>query len=462
MTEPLHLTDCPKFTLLLKSHTQKKRLIEAKNKLLNVYPFEVEEQKLLIIRTDKKDKYDVYISNEEITHESDIRKLLLISLLCVTALCTLIMIMHNVTAKKMDEAKRQKELEKQKLEQERLEKGKEEKLEKLKAEYLDMKESEYEKIYPYIERIYSAMPDKTTVENISIDRNHFTVEVTTNDSVTILSNFEESKAFAEVKMTRTNIKGGKEAVSYTGDFSRLIKTADGSLSLDEKIYFYTDEINRINKRTELQKDIQLSEYIGKIRTSLHKNNCQEQYIQLRGKEKNAEIDFFVLSASWNILNFIKEIQSEENNLIDVKNIRIHNSEERNKIQTTICFDTGIELKQDDGILCEYADLKIEAAEIDRIFYKAPAQKPAMQKSPATKNVQPQKTIKTQTPLKLKKLTYIGLTKSNAQTFVLAKDDDMGSIYKLVLADKETDGDCCVKTDGGFMVRLRGEYYEVKK
>lgn len=39
---------------------------------------------------------------------------------------------------------------------------------------------------------------------------------------------------------------------------------------------------------------------------------------------------------------------------------------------------------------------------------------------------------------------------------------MGSIYKLVLADKETDGDCCVKTDGGFMVRLRGEYYEVKK
>ena len=101
MTEQLHLTDCPKFTLLLKSHTQKKRLIEAKNKLLNVYPFEVEEQKLLIIRTDKKDKYDVYISNEEITHESDMRKLLLISLLCVAALCALIMTMHNVTAKKI-------------------------------------------------------------------------------------------------------------------------------------------------------------------------------------------------------------------------------------------------------------------------------------------------------------------------------------------------------------------------
>ena len=460
MTEPL--TDCPKFTLLLKSHTQKKRLIEAKNKLLNIYPFEVEEQKLLIMRTDKKDRYDVYISSGEITHESDIKKLLLISLPCVTALCALIMMMHNVTAKKMEKAKLQKELEKQKLEQERLEKGKEEKLEELKAEYLDLKESEYERIYPYIERIYSAMPDKTTVENISIDRNHFTVEVTTNDSVTILSNFEESKAFTEVKMTRTNIKGGKEAVSYTGDFSRLIKTADGSLSLDEKIYFYTDEINRIDKRAELLRDIQLSEYIGKIRAALHKNNCQEQYIQLRGKEKNAEIEFFVLSSSRAVLNFLNEIQDGENNLIDVKNIRIHNSEERNGMQTAICFDTGIELKQENGIISEYADLKIEASEIDRIFYKAPAPKPALQKSPATRNAQPQKAIKTQTPLKLKKLTYIGLTKSNAQTFVLAKDEDMGSIYRLVLTDKETEGDCCVKTDGGFTARLRGQYYEVKK
>lgn len=462
MTEPLHLTDCPKFTLLLKSHTQKKRLTEAKKELLNIYPFEVEEQKLLIIRTDKKDKYDVYISNEEITHESEIKKILLISLLCVTALCALIMIMHNVTAKKMDEARQQKELEKQKQEQERLEKRKEEELDKLKAEYLDMKESEYEKIYPYIERIYSAMPEKTTIENISIDRNHFTVEVTTNDSVTILSNFEGSKAFSEVKMTRTSIKGGKESVSYMGDFSRLIKTADGSLSLDEKIYFYTDEINRLNKRTELLKDIQLSEFLKNIRAALHKNSCQEQYIQLRSKEKNVELEFFVLSSSRAILNFLNEIQSKENSLVDVKSIRIHNSEERNGMQTTICFDTGIELKQADRILSEYADLKIEAAEIDRIFYKTTAPKPAMPKSHSAINVQPQKVIKMQTPLKLKKLTYIGLTKSNAQTFILAKDEDMGSIYKLVLADKETDGDCCVKTDGGFMARLRGEYYEVKK
>lgn len=462
MTEELHITDCPKFTLLLKSHTQKKRLVEAKKELLNIYPFEVEEQNLLIIRTDKKDKYDVYISKEEIKHDSDIKKLFLISLFCITAICLLIIILHNATIKKMEEAKLLKELEKQKLEQERLEKGKEEKLEKLKAEYLDMKESEYEKIYPYIERIYSAMSDKTTIENITIERNHFTVEVTTYDSVAILSNFEGSKLFTEIQMTRTNVRDGRETVSYTGEFARFIKTTDELLSLDEKIDFYTEEIKRINKRTELQSAYLLSEYIKTIRSILHKNNCQEQYIQLRRKDNNAEIEFFVLSSSRNILNFLKRIQNEESNLFDIKNIRIHNGEERNRIQTTICFDTGIELRQEDGILSEYADLRIEADEIDRIFYKASVPKAAVSKTPATRNTQPQKSVRIQTPLILKKLTYIGLTKSNTQTFFLVKDEDMGSIYKLILTETEIDGDCCIQTDSGFKAKIRGEYYEVKK
>ena len=462
MTEQLHLTDCPKFTLLLKSHTQKKRLIEAKNKLLNIYPFEVEEQKLLIIRTDKKGKYDVYISNEEIKHDLDIKKLLFISLLCVIALCSLVIIMHNITAKKLEEVTQQKELERQKAEETKILKEKEEKLKKINAEYMGIKESECQKIYPFIERVYSAMTDKTTIENISIDRNIFTVEVTTKDSITILSNFENNNAFNTVKMTRTNIKDARETVSYTGEFARFIKTADDSLSLHEKIAFYTEEINRINKRAALQQAVQLSEYIKNIRTVLHKNNCHEQYIQLRGKDNNAEIEFFVLSTSRNILNFINEIQNEENNLIDIKNIRIHNSEERNRIQTTICFDTGIELKQDDQNLAEYTDLKIESSEIDRIFYKTPVQKTAVSKSSVIKNVQPKKNNRTQVPLKLKKLTYVGLTKSNGNSLVIVKDDDMGSIYKLILTETEINGDCCMQTAGGFKAKIRGEYYEVKK
>lgn len=462
MSEQLPLIDCPKFTLLLKSHTKKKRRIEAKNNLLSIYPFEVEEKKLLIVRTDKKGKYDIYILKDEISDNFDIRKLLLISLLCAAALGTLILFMHHVTVKKLEEVSAQKEFEKKKLEEKRIKKEKAEKLKKLSEEYLDKKQSEYQKIYPYIERLYSVMTDKTTIENIFIDKSNFTVEVTTKDSLIILSNFESNNFFKTVKMTRTNIKDGKETVSYTGEFTGFIKQVDESLSLDEKTALYIEEINKINKRAELQQDIQLSEYIKKIRIVLHKNNCQEQYIQLKGKDKNAETEFFVLSSSRNILNFINEIQSEENNLIDIKSIRIHNSEERNRIQTTICFDTGIELKQEAQNLGEYADLKIEASQIDKIFYKTPAPKSVVLKSTAAKNVKSEKNLKPQLPLKLKKLTYIGLTKTNSNTLVIVKDEDMGSIYKLILTEKEISSDCCIQDANGFMAKIRGEYYEVKK
>lgn len=68
----------------------------------------------------------------------------------------------------------------------------------------------------------------------------------------------------------------------------------------------------------------------------------------------------------------------------------------------------------------------------------------------------------QVPSALKKLTYIGLTKSNGKTLVIVKDEDMQSIYKLALTDTQTGGDFCIETDTGYRAKLRGEYYEVKK
>ncbi len=65
-------------------------------------------------------------------------------------------------------------------------------------------------------------------------------------------------------------------------------------------------------------------------------------------------------------------------------------------------------------------------------------------------------------MKLKKLTYVGLTKSNGNSLVIVKDDDMGSIYKLIFTETEINGDCCMQIDGGFKAKIRGEYYEVKK
>ena len=74
MTEVHYFNGCPKFTLILKSHTQKHRLVEARKELLNVYPYEIKENNIYIVKTDKRKQFDVYISKEEINYKKSIKK----------------------------------------------------------------------------------------------------------------------------------------------------------------------------------------------------------------------------------------------------------------------------------------------------------------------------------------------------------------------------------------------------
>ncbi len=461
MTEHNHLADCPKFTLILKSHTRKKRLLEAKTELMDMYPFEVCERNILLVKTKLKGQYDIYISRDEILYEKNVKKAILIILICCVIAGILVLTIQRAAVKKIEDAEQLKKIEKIKLEEEQARKAKLEKLEKLQAEYSKNKQSEYEKVYPYIERIYSAVTSKATIENVYIEGNTFTVELTAKDTAGILSNFEQGSAFCSIKMNRTKIKDGKETVTYTGEFAKSIKAPDEKLSVEEKIDFYSAEISRMNRRTKDKQSKRLSEYIKNIRNVLHKNNCHEQYIQLRGNADSAEVEFYILSSSKNILTFINAIQSGQENLTDIKSLRIYNTPENNRIQTTVCFDTGIELKKDDSMIAEYADKKIEVSEIDRIFYKSPVPKTSsVQHAARTSGLQ--NTVPRKVSILHRNLAYIGITKSNGVTLVLAKDEDMGSIYKFVLTDSETGGDYCIRTEKGFSAKLRGEYYEVNR
>ncbi|WP_296663105.1 MULTISPECIES: hypothetical protein [unclassified Treponema] len=463
MTSQVMPQNCPKFTLHLKSHTRRKRIAEAKSTLASLYPFEVNEKKLLILKTDIKWQYDVYLLKEEIKRELNIKKLCLAILPGIFILAVLTLAIRYAALKNTESLKAQKELEKQKQDEERIQKEKEEKLAQLKKTYNEKKHLEYEKIYPCIERIYSAMAEKTaTIENISIQKNAFTVEATAKDAVSILANFEKSRTFTSVKMNRTTVKNGAEIVSYNGEFSRLWKETDEKSSLDKKIEFYETELLKMQSQAEEKQGITLSEYIKNIRNIMHKNSCNEQYIQIKGKSGNAEIEFFVLSGSKGILNFIREIQEGDENLIDIKSFALRNSENRSRIQTTVCFDTGIKFKQNDALLSEYTDKKIDLSEIDRIFYKAPSAKTTIKTESAKNRTTAAKSNEQNSPAGIKKLTYIGRTKLNGKDFVIAKDDGMGSIYKISLAKTESVGDFCIQTGYGYRAKLRGEYYEVKK
>lgn len=463
MTERTKPRDCPKFSLLLKSHTRRKRLLEAKRELEGLYPFEVDEKNILILKTDKKGLYEIYISKETVKNELNAKKLCLAAIACVLAMVTLIFATHHAAMKNAESIKARKELERQRQEETRLLKEKEQKLASLEEEYDERKSSEYEKIYPCIERLYSAMPEKTTIESMSLEKNSFTVEATTKDAAAVLANFEKSGAFAYVKMSRTTVKDGVETVAYNGEFSRLWKRACETLSIDERIEFYETELSKIKARSEKMREAALSDYIKTVRAAMHKNGCGERNIQLRGNSDSAEIEFFIVSDSRGVLNFIKEIQEGEESLVDIKRLSIRNSENRNGVQTTICFDTGIELKQSDVRLSEPAGKSVEPSEMDRIFRKAPAPKTVASNLTATpKNANVKKTEKKSVPRQLKKLSFIGLTKIKGRDFVMAKDDDMGVIYKLAVTETETSGDFCVQCNGGYMAEIRGERYEVRR
>lgn len=457
------LSKFQKFTLPLKSKTEKKRISEAQNALVSLYPFKIERSNIFILRTDKKGLFDIYITDHKIkNHRHKLLIILAISAVFIISI-TVILIERKELLKNRAIYIEQKEKELKEQEEIKIQKEKIEKLNLLKTEYDEKKENQYEKIYPYIERIYSVMSENTTIENIIIQRNSFSVEVTTNDAMKILELFEESGAFNSIKMNRTTINNKTETVNYNGEFSRNWKHAEQNLSLDEKISFYSKEIEKIENRHNNLNAIPLSEYIKKIRDSLHKNGCAEQYIQLRENATSVEIEFFILSSSRNILTFINEIQSEADNLIDIKQLHIRNSEERSRIQTTICFTTESESEKIIEEFKEYEEHRIPAAEIDKVFYKASGNNKnkvkVMEEKKINKSSLNQNSLK---PELLKELLYIGITKSEDTTYVIAKDEEMESIYKFILTSEEKSGDFCIETTNGYKAKIRDDYYEVRK
>lgn len=472
MNKAVHFYTGQRFSLPLKSRSEKKRVLEAKESLSGIYPFSVETDNILVSKTGRKGVYDVYVSKEKVRKTGRPAKFALaLAVLFAMSLVTGFYVRLKMQKKERD-SMAQKEMERQKAEGMRILKEKEEALESLENEY-DKKVSEsYGKIYPYMERIYIAIGENSTVENISISRDSFSIEVTTKDAVRILRNFEGNAVFRSVKMNRSTVRGRTETVTYSGEFSRTRKKADERLGIDDKISFYAGGIDAMNARRERLRALRLSEYIKGIRDLLRRNGCAEQYIQLRGGEKTTEVEFFVLSSSRSILNFIKTVQDGEDNLVDIRQIRIRNSEVRNRVQTSICFDSGIEPKDNDGLFPEYSGKKIGLSDIDKIFYKAPARKTVAARTQAGR-VNPSagkpaaaktsgQTVPVKKDIRLKKLSYVGLTKTGGKVFVIAKDDEMGSIYKIPLCGQETEGDFCTETGGGYTARIRGTYYEVKR
>lgn len=448
---------CPKFTLVLKSRGRKRRLMEAAEQLKGMYPFSLAPTRIVICRTSKKSLYDVYVSDVE-QPESHKTAYCITLFAVVLAFIAIWSVCRNIQ-KNAQIAMIQKEKEMRTAELERARQEKETRISLLENEFRTLQSRQYEKIYPRIKQIYDVMSSGSIIEQLSIDPLAFSIEVTTKDALAILGNFENSLSFGMVKMNRTTIKDSGETVIYTGVFPKIFTAADETLSLDEKLDFYAREISSEKRLRALQENQKLSAYIERIRKTLRTNGCAEQYIQLRGTDNSAEVEFFVLSSSRNMLKFLQCIQEDADFIFDIKQIRIRNSELLDRVQTTVCFDSGIKAEHEFAGIETFSDKMISAEEIDAIFYKKPVAKPVA-KSAVRKVAQEGSFAKKAENVRT--LAYVGLTKMNGETVIIAKDEMMGSIVKLPMTNAEIDGDFCVPSASGFKASFRGEIYEVKK
>lgn len=454
------LSSTQKFSLSLISKSNKKRIAEANEKLKSLYPFEIERNKLYICGTSNKGIYDVYVSDTVIENNNKaVRIIILVFLILLIGLICFAGWENNKNRKNTANLKKQQEVEAAEQEKER--KEKENRLILLQQEYEILRSKEYEKVFPRLEQIYSAIKNGTVIENLSIDKNSFFIEITTKDALAIFASLEESSAFTNVKMNRTTIENAKEYVTYSGQFPFQEKMPDKGALLEDKILFYETEIKQLKNKFEKQETIQLPDYVKHIRDILHSNNCNEQYIQLRNADESAEVEFFVESKSNKILNFLKIIQDDKEYLYDIKQIKIRNRG-GGEIQTTLCFDSRLKTEKGVSVLNVPANGDISASEIEKIFYKPAVQKvaakPQISEKKAEVKVIPEKKVT------YKSLSFLGLSKLNGKTMVAVKDENMGSIYSLQLKEFEPsdNSDFCIQNENNYLARIRGEYYEVKK
>lgn len=450
-----------KYSLKLISRNNKKRIEEANEKLKELYPYELESNRLLIYRTDTKGIYDVYISKSAILGNNKIRNVVLLGLLSLFLLSFSVLILrYKITQRKTISAlKKQQEL--AELEEINIQKEKEEYLNNLCKEFIDLQDNEYEKVFPRLEQIYSAIKDGCVIENLTIDKISFSIEITTKDAIAVFSAFESNPFFSNIKMNRTTIDNSKEIVSYSGMFSKSYIAPAENLMIEDKILFYENEISKIKDYQKKQQAMHLSEYIRHIRETLHSNGCKEQYIQIRNVEDFSEIEFFIQTSSRNIIQFIKQIQNENECLYYIKRIKIRNISE-GKIQTTLCFDSRIKNTKEDVVFQDYKDSNISAEELDKIFYKAPVSKSVVKAYSEERKTADRKIVTDSK--RIKTVTFLGISKINNRTMISVKDEVMGAIYSVCLLESEPadSSDFGMRTQNGYIARLRGEYYEVIK
>ena len=201
-------------------HSKKNRIKEAFASLRKQYPYEVMEDQLYIKKGQKKNEYEVFVLAKPLEKKKERIKVLLLSCFVVIVILSGVLLNNSIVKNRKIESEKQKSLEKQMQEEYRHEEELNKRLSELEEKYNVLVLGQSESVYVQLKLLYQCLMQNTSINNISLEKNYFSVEAETKDSVKVLSNFEESKAFTNVKMIRTTVADNHEIVTFSGEFAK--------------------------------------------------------------------------------------------------------------------------------------------------------------------------------------------------------------------------------------------------
>ncbi|MCR5387103.1 MAG: hypothetical protein K6E69_08280 [Treponema sp.] len=398
----------------------------------------------------------------KVTKDELIKKITVVFTITLLSLIAFFMLVNGIRTaalKKYEEKIRIEEVNKAKI----LEQKKDnEELLKLKNEYEAMIRTSNKKIYPVINLLYENIGNKSVVNSLSIQKNSFSLDLMTQNSLEILSSFESDANIEHISINRTANDSGREIVSFAGQIKNIFERPDDNLSLKEKIVFYR---NLLKERT---RENVFSEYAKEVRRLIKLCSCTEEYMQVRDINGFIELECSLRGSGSNILNLVKSIGENEKN-IEIKSFRIKNNQNSSFCNADIVFETFIEAhKVSESEIADFVSKEKMPDEIGVVFKKTGRASGNVQRS-GVRQKTPKAAVINKTEKKQSagavagKLDYIGKGANEKYSkIIFLKNPVTGLIYKVPVTDADVSGDHAIEHNDKYQVFIGASEYEVKK
>lgn len=334
---------------------------------------------------------------------------------------------------------------------------------KIKTKYfLDLK-SKYEnklimqnvEMYPIINLIYSNFTNDCIIENLSIQRTNFQIDITTKNAIEVLSKFEINPYIEKIQMNRTASSFGYDHVSFSGKIKRTLKMPEDDESLESKILFYEKIL------AEPYRELVFSEYVKNIRLYIVMNKCKEEFLQVKNVNNQIDLECELKGSGVNILKLIRSFDTNESK-IEIKSLRIRNTNNVSMCSLNIVFETFIDtnsVKKD-----ELENINIKESSPNEIGIVFNARKESFNSIRENETKQKDNTL-----AKSKKLKKIGTldllgkgSNKDYEKIIFVKNSVTGEIFKIPVVNSKITKNYALENNDCYNVFINNEEYKVNK